>query len=46
LLFLKSEKGYIGVISYHHTIMGTKAECQERHRRSVEVDGVISVEGE
>ena len=37
--FLKSEKGRIGVIPHHHTIMGTKEKVQGRYRRSVEVGG-------
>ena len=37
IAFLKSEKGHIGVISHHHTIMGTKGEVQGRWGRSVEV---------
>ena len=37
--FLKSEKGHIGVIPYHHTIMVTKGEGQGRCRKSVEVAG-------
>ena len=37
--FLKSEKGHIGVIPHHHTIMGTKRESQGRWGRSVEVGG-------
>ena len=37
--FLKSEKGHIGVIPHHHTIMGTKGEGQGRYRKSVEVGG-------
>jgi len=28
--FLKSEKGHIGVIPHHHTIIGTKGEMQGR----------------
>ena len=39
IAFLKSEKGHIGVIPHHHTIMGTKGEIQGRYRRSVEVGG-------
>jgi len=39
LLFLKSEKGHVGVIPHHHTIMGTKGEVQGRWGRSVEVGG-------
>jgi len=37
--FLKSEKRHIGVIPHHHTIMGTKGECQGRHRRREEASG-------
>ena len=37
--FLKSEKGHIGVIPHHHTIMGTKREVQDRCGRIVEVGG-------
>ena len=37
--FLKSEKGHIGVIPHHHTIIGTKKEVQGRSRRRIEVDG-------
>ena len=29
-IFLKSEKGHIGVIPHHHTLMGTKGEDQGR----------------
>ena len=36
---LKSEKWHIGVITHHHTFMGTKGEVQGRYRRSVEVGG-------
>jgi len=39
IAFLKSEKGHIGVISHHHTIMGTKGEVQGRWGRSMEVNG-------
>jgi len=46
LLFLKSEKGHIGVIPHHHTFMGTMGEVQGRYRRSVEVGGGDLVEGE
>ena len=35
----KSDKGHIGVIPHHHTIMGTKGEGQGRCGRSVEVGG-------
>ena len=37
--FLKSEKGHIGVIPHHHTLMGTKEEVQGRWGRRVEVAG-------
>ena len=39
IAFLKLEKGHIGVIPHHHTIMETKGEVQGRYRRSVEVGG-------
>ena len=39
IAFLKSEKGHIGVIPHHHTIMVTKGEVQGRCGRSVEVGG-------
>ena len=39
MLFLKSEKGHIGVIPHHQTIMGTKEEVQGMWERSVEVNG-------
>ena len=38
-LFLKSEKGHIGVIPHHHTIMGAKGEVQGRWGRRMEVGG-------
>jgi len=46
IAFLKSEKGHIGVIPHHHTIMGTKEEVQGRCGRSVEVNGGDSGGGE
>jgi len=37
--FLKSEKGHIGVIPHHHTIMETKGEVRRIWGRSMEVNG-------
>jgi len=34
----KVRKRHIGVISHHHTMMGTKEECQGRYKRRVEVN--------
>ena len=39
IAFLKLEKGHIGVIPHHHTIMVTKEECQGRYRRREEASG-------
>jgi len=39
IAFLKLEKGHIGVIPHHHTIMGTKGEVQGRYGRSMEENG-------
>jgi len=38
-IFLKPEKGHIGVISHNHNIMGTKGEVQDRRGRRGEVGG-------